>query len=122
MANGGFSFRFDPSQISRMLDNFEGKAQIAFDMYAETAAEKMQNYAKQNRPWSDRTGQARQRLRGYTGHIANGKRIYIAHGVEYGVFLEFANERKYAVLEQTVEVVGAEIMPGFERLLERLGG
>ena len=81
----------------------------------------LRDSAQENRRWTDRTGQARQRLNGYVGKIAEGYRITLAHGVDYGLWLELANEKKYSIIPQTIEYVGTfEILPGFERLLERL--
>ena len=52
----------------------------------------------------------------------NGYRITLAHGVDYGIWLELAHEKKYAIIPETIRVVGdGEILPGFERLIERLG-
>ena len=114
-------FRLDAEGLLKGLANFESKADTAIRMYAETSAKKMENFAKENRRWTDRTGHARQRLNGYTSKISNGYRIYIAHGVDYGLWLELAHEKRFAILPQTIEYVGTfEIMPGFEKLMERM--
>lgn len=49
----------------------------------------LETYAKTNRPWTDRTAHARQGLNADAEDI-DGKNyvLYLAHGVEYGVFLE----------------------------------
>lgn len=105
------------------LTKLQTGADVAIRMMAEQGAQKMENFAKENRKWTDRTGQARQRLKGSTESISNGYRIIIAHGVDYGIWLELAHEKRFAILPQTVEYVAAfEIMPGFNRLIERLGG
>lgn len=112
---------FDPSNLVNGLNSFHSRFQAAVHMYADTSAIKLQNYARKNRRWTDRTGHARQRLTGYSGKYANGYRVYIAHGVSYGVYLEYAHEKKYAILDETVLKVGADdILPGFQRLLERM--
>lgn len=95
----------------------------AVQMLATQGAQKMENFAKENRRWTDRTGQARQRLKGSTSQIPNGYRIAIAHGVDYGIWLELAHEKRFSILPETLEYVSAfEIMPGFNKLIERLGG
>ena len=115
------SFKFDPKKLVNNLLSYNEKAEIAIEIYAENGAKKMETYAKQHRRWTDRTGRARQRLTGYTTKLPNKMRIYIAHGVDYGIWLEKANEEKYAILNETVEKVGNEqILPGFAKLLERL--
>lgn len=115
-------FRFDGSDLMKGLMGTENKADAAIRMYAETSALQLQNAAKENRPWTDRTGAARQRLRGYIGASEVGWRIYLAHGVDYGIWLELAHEKRFSIIPKTIEYVGTfVIMPGFNKLLERLG-
>lgn len=121
MANDGLDFDF--KDLVEGLANFEDKAQAAIRMYADTSAEKLESYAKEHRKWKDRSTDARKRLKGSSIKVAKGYRLQLAHGVRYGVFLELANEKKYAIIEPTLTEVGAEeIMPGFEKLIDRLQG
>lgn len=114
-------FKLDINKMVNGLAGAEDKTDTAIRMYAEQGALQLQNFAKENRKWTDRTGHARQRLNGYVGKSENGYRIYLAHGVDYGIWLELANEKRYSIIPQTIEYVGAfEIMPGFEKLMERL--
>lgn len=118
MANG---FRFDISGMVAGLTNLESASDKAIRMYAEQGALQLQNFARENRKWTDRTGQARQRLHGYVGAIPEGYRITLAHGVDYGLWLELAHEKRFSIIPQAIEYVGTfEIMPGFEHLIERL--
>lgn len=115
------SFKFDSGLLNGGLLDFENKAQAAIRMYAEQSALELQNYAKKNARWTDRTGHARQRLTGDVLVASNGYKLRLAHGVDYGVWLELANEKKYAIIQETIDHVGSmKIMPGFERLLKRL--
>jgi hypothetical protein len=105
------------------LADCESKADIAIRMLAEQGALQLQNSARENRKWTDRTGHARQRLTGYVGKIPEGYRITLAHGVDYGIWLELAHEKRFSIIPRTIEYVGTfEIMPGFQRLIERLNG
>lgn len=114
-------FKMDISGMLNGIQSLESKSDAAIRMYAEQGAEKLRDFAQENRKWTDRTGQARQRLNGYVGKIADGYRITLAHGVDYGLWLELANEKRYSIIPQAIEYVGTfEILPGFERLLERL--
>lgn len=116
------SFKFDPSDLLNGLMRFENKSDAAVATYAETSALKLQNYAKENRRWTDRTGHARQRLTGTSGKVSEGYKLTLAHGVDYGIWLELAHEKRFAIIQETIQTVGSnEIMPGFQRLLERLG-
>ena len=114
------SFRFDPSDMLERFAMAESRAPIAMRMYAETAAKKLESSAKQHAPWKDRTGHARQRLTGKVEGVHNGYKLILAHGVDYGVWLELAHEKRFAIIEPTINKEGTSILKGFERLLERL--
>lgn len=111
------AIRFDTEDLLNALEQAEDKTAIAIKMYATEGAKKFQNYAKQHRPWTDRTGQARQRLTGWVETLRNKTRIYIGHGVDYGVYLELSHEKKYAILQPTVNAVSSEILQGYKRLI-----
>ena len=117
MASG---FKFDPSDMLQKIAEASTKTEAAIHMYAENGALKLQNYAKEHRPWTDRTGHARQRLSGSTRRVQNGYEIILAHGVDYGIWLELAHEKKYAIIQPTIKAKSSEILSGFEKLLERL--
>lgn len=100
----------------------ELKKAVALRMYAETGAQKLRTYAQQHRRWTDRTGHARQRLTAYVTKVESGYKITLAHGVDYGLWLELAHEKKYGIIPETIRVVGeGEIMPGLEHLMDKLG-
>lgn len=116
-------FKMDAEKLFANLQSTETKAAKAIRLYAENGALMLQNSARENAPWEDRTAQARQRLTGDVLEVANGYKLRLAHGVDYGKWLELAHERKYAIIEKTIEYVGTfEIMPGLERLMDRLKG
>lgn len=114
--------RVDSSGLERALQGAERKAIAAIRVYCEEGAKRFQNYAKQNRPWTDRTGHARQRLTGYVEVHGNKIRICIAHGVEYGPKLECEHERRYSILEPTVKAEGPEVLKNFKKLLKAVFG
>lgn len=115
------SFKLDASSLESGLNALMNRSQAATRMYAETSATKLQNYARNNAPWTDRTGQARQRLTGTAMIVANGYKLRLAHGVNYGIWLELAHEKRFAIIQPTILANTGEIMEGFNGLLERLG-
>lgn len=118
---GKNSFSLDPSGLLNGLLNTQSKSDLAIQIYAEQGALKLQNFAKENRKWTDRTGHARQRLTGTSGKVQNGYQLTLAHGVDYGIWLELAHEKRFSIIPQAIQYVGTfEIMPGFQKLLERL--
>ena len=114
-------FDLKDDEVKAGMALFNTKVMLGMKMYAETAAKNFENYAKENRPWTDRTGMARQRLTGYVEEIDKGYRINIAHGVNYGLWLEYAHEMKYAILEPTVRLKGPEVVSGMQNLLKKVG-
>lgn len=115
--------KFDLSGLQKGLQEMNDKVEQAIRAFAETGASKLEGYARENAKWQNRTGHARQRLRGYVSKVEKGYKIYLAHGVDYGVWLELANEKKYAIIPQSITIVGEkEIMPAFAKLMDKLKG
>ena len=112
------TIRFDASDLIKRLENAETKTQIAIKIYSQEGAKKFENYAKQNRPWIDRTGHARQRVIGWVETMPLKTRIYIGHGVDYGIHLELGHEKKYAILFPTVKALSQQILEGYEELIK----
>ena len=110
--------RIDASDLEAGLSNLMKPAVVR--MYAETQAKNLEGYAKEHRPWTDRTGDARKRLTGYVTEIPTGYRINLAHGVDYGVWLELAMEKRFAILEPTVRLQGPEVLRGLNQLMDKL--
>lgn len=117
-----YKMRLDIDDLTSGLKSISTKSEMAIKMLAEQGGQKLQDFGRENRKWTDRTGQARQRLTGGSEATGSGYRIYLAHGVDYGIWLELAHEKRFSIIPQAIEYVGTfEIMPGFERLMERLG-
>ena len=114
-------FDLKDDEVKAGMALFNTKVMLGMKMYAETAAKNFENYAKENRPWTDRTGMARQRLTGYVEEIDKGYRINIAHGVDYGLWLEFAHEKRFAIVKPTIELRGNEVLKGYADLLNKMG-
>ena len=113
--------RMDTSELMGNMDNMYNRLNMAVGVLAEQGATKLQSSAKKNAPWTDRTGEARRRLSGTAKPILKGWRITLAHGVSYGIYLELSHERRFAIIQQTIDRVGyGEIMPAFNRFIDRL--
>lgn len=111
--------RIDSKGLEKGLESLSNKSDIAVKAYLNTAERKLENYAKQNAPWTDRSGRARLGLNSYTEKTPFGYRLIIAHGVDYGIWLELAHEKKYAILNKTIQQNTNDIMKGFTKLIER---
>ena len=110
----------DTSEVDKNLEQYLVKSLAAIDMYSKTAAASLETYAKRNRPWTDRTNRARQGLTGSNEMTATSVRVVLAHTVDYGLWLELAHEKKYAIVEPTVRLKSNEIVNGMNLLLDRI--
>jgi len=76
----------------------------------------LEDYAKQHRPWTDRTGNARQSLFSVSELAGEIVTIYLSHGMEYGVFLELCNSGQYAIIMPTLEANYGVIKAALDRV------
>ena len=119
MSKSGISFNIEG--LLNGLNNLEVKSASATRIYAETAKQKLVDESKENAPWTDRTGMARKSLNATTEKIDNGIRITLAHGVDYGLWLELAHEKRFAIVKPTIELRGNEVLKGYADLLNKMG-
>ena len=115
------SFRIDSTDLQNNLKVLPEKVNATVGIYAKTASKTLENYAKQNAPWTDRTGHARQRLTGDAEEVERGWQIALSQGVDYGVYLELAHEKKYAILQPTILAKSGDVMHGFTHLMDKMG-
>ena len=113
-------FTLDDAEFRRELEQFSSKVDAALMMYCQNQASNLQSYAQQNAPWTDRTTMARQRLKGSAERTETGYAIEIAHGVDYGKWLELANDERYAIAKPTILNKAGEVLEGLNVLLTRL--
>lgn len=131
-------FRFDLTEITRGLKDLAEKTDKALEMYAGTQAKSIEGYAKKNASWTDRSGDARRRVGTKVSRRAEGFRIELAHGVLHGKYLEgtnnpnwsngspsaidleFAYEKKYAIIGPTIRAKAPDVLKGLEHLWERI--
>lgn len=110
------------SDMESKLLRLSERSDAAIRVFAEQGATKLRSYSQTHARWTNRSGTARQRLNAYVSAVETGYRITLAHGVEYGIWLELAHEKKYSIIPETINYVGStDIMPAFYRFLERLG-
>ena len=106
-ANAGIRWVRPPEQLARAIEQYGERALVAVESVAQYLATVMQNSAKHNAPWTDRTGNARSGLFGTAERDTARKLviIYLSHGpaIDYGVFLELAHSGRFAIILPTME-------------------
>lgn len=121
MATNNLSFRFDLAGLLQGMADFQQQADAAIRKNVSDGAQLMEKYAKEHRKWRDHTTDARRRFTGRYEASATGYKIIIAHGVDYGKWLELAHEKRYAIIPETLQICGAQkVMPAFQNLINRL--
>ena len=103
---------FPPMAVAYTQAIFQSGRRIAYER-----AEDMENFAKANAPWQDVTGDARERLHATVEEAGPIATIVLAHGVFYGLYLETANQGRFSIIPQTIDVFGPIIMRDLQRLM-----
>ena len=90
-------------------------------MYSATKASELQAKMQVNRPWTDRTGLAKTLLNAKVSQPSlTIVRITLAHGVNYGIWLELAHEKNYAIIAPTIREDGPRIVEDLNNLMSKL--
>lgn len=99
------SFNTRDFYLDKKLANIKLRVEKACILKATQTATKAENYMKANRPWKDRTGDAKRELyctakEGKQGVI----NVTFGHGVPYGTALEFGHAGRYEILTPTLRI------------------
>lgn len=113
------SFKFDIEDVLNGLSEFEMKSKVAIGVYADTAGKKLEEHAKKNAPWIDRTGLARKTIEGGKQWENDECIVYVAGNMEYSPFLELCNDKQCATLKPAVDELSPEILNGLNKILEK---
>lgn len=111
-------FKVDIDDILDGLDDVDEKVMAALELYGETVALKAEGKSKSEAKWTDRTGAARQSLKGTSNRNHNNVRVTLSHNVFYGIYLEYCNGGKYAIVEPTIDAISGEAIEGLKNLLK----
>jgi hypothetical protein len=116
------TFKINAEKLEANIVALWPRVRAATMMLADTEAQRLEAYMKLNRPWTDRTNQAKATLNASVSEPGDGiVRITLAHGVDYGIWLEIANEGKYAIVGPTVESQSPQVMKKLDHLLDKVG-
>lgn len=116
-----FVLDYGSSTLSKNLFGMENKLGAAILMYASTKAVECESYMKINRPWVDRSFKAKNSLNAKVSQPNNHTvRITLAHGVDYGIWLEIAHEKKYSIIGPTINAKGPEIVKDMQNIMTNI--
>ena len=116
-----FKLDYNSSTLKKNLDKMSLKLGAVVLMYAATKASEIEGKMKSNRPWTDRTGMAKALLSAKVSQPSSDVvRITLAHGVDYGIWLELANGKNYAIIAPTIREEGPRIVGDLNDLMSKL--
>lgn len=81
----------------------------------------VQDYARRNAPWTDRTSNARNGLFAKSGRTTTGHEIVLYHTVPYGIWLEVRFAGKNAIIMPTIQQMAPEVMKAVSNLFSKMG-
>lgn len=113
--------RFTEDTLTPSLAQLDPQLHSAISALIEFYSDFAEGYMRNNAPWTDRTGNARQGL--FARAITSGDQyvIIIYHTMPYGIWLEVRWNGRYAIILPTVESVGPKLMSGLRGLFRRMG-
>lgn len=103
------------------LSEMPNKVKAGVLKVMQEEGKKLEDYMKLNRPWTDRTGNARDGLRANVNYYGGDYvSIVLSHGVYYGVYLEYAMEKRFAIINPTLLSQGPNVIRAFDGAMARL--
>lgn len=114
-------FSWQSQDLTRNLRTFPARLDHAVTTVVDFQAAIGEAALKTRAPWTDRTAAARNGLYTTTFHIPEQRHeITFSHSVYYGIWLEVANNQRYAVLLDTMNMIGDDTMRQLEGLFGRM--
>jgi len=105
-------------QVLANLGRWHQEKRAAIQAIAASIAKQAEAKAKIDRPWKDRTANARQGLKGGVAwQDIVLLIIYLAHSVDYGPYLELAHDGKYQIIEKTLNSYRTELYNSLKRIM-----
>lgn len=105
------------NEVIRNLERWGKRKQREIELAGKLQiAPKLERYAKQHRPWTDRTGNARRGLHAKAIVSTHDVAIQLHHGVTYGVYLELGYAGRFAILKPTMDKHRNEMI----RIIEKI--
>ena len=112
----GIVWKRPPRILIQGLDDYERRVYVAIVAVGNLIGQKMQDEARRDASWTDRTGNARsglfhQVIEDAARHIVT---VYLAHTVKYGGALELSFGGRFAIILPTLQ----NNFPEIKRMLD----
>ena len=77
----------------------------------------IENWMRANAPWTDRSGNARRTLHTEYDEAGRVFTLWIAHGMDYGLWLEIRFAGRFAIIGPAIDHFAPQIMAELQRRL-----
>lgn len=112
--------KYDDKRLRRNSRNLNSNVRRNIDAVVDRRAAITTGDLRTKARWTDRTGAARSGLFAIPIHGKTFQEIYMTYSVTYGIWLEVANDRKYAVITPMMRIVGDALLHDMQFLLDRM--
>lgn len=96
-------------QVTTNMRKLKTRCAEAVHQIADRNFIEMENFAKSNASWTDRTGDARRSIEKVDKSNAQAIEFWLIIGVTYGIWLEIANQGKFQILRPTLTIFEPKI-------------
>jgi hypothetical protein len=105
------SFFFDFDNLTPHLEKYLPAVEAGVDLALDAAVPQAETYMRENAPWTDRTGNARNGLRAqHNKEPFVQHELILYHTMPYGIWLEVRWSGRYAIIAPTIKKMGPEVM------------
>ncbi len=115
-------FLLDISRAVEAIVRIQSATTEQLGAAAQTAAEELEQNAKQNAPWTDRTGNARRTLEGFVISEGDVLSIGVCGNMPYSPQLEVGYGGRYSVLVPTLDAAAPNIINRIRQIVAGIGG
>jgi hypothetical protein len=108
-----------PDQVFPEFFNQElARVEQAIFQLCQRYVVEIETWMKANAKWQDRTGNLRQSLYAQVEQFTREIVLSFDYGLEYGFWLEFANQGRYAIIAPALDEFAPKIIADIQRLLQ----
>ena len=114
--------RFDASRLSAALNKIEQRHVYGVQSYGHAVGTRMVQYAKRNRPWTDRTHAAKNRIDSTQEYKGSKLRVNLHGRMFYHIFLEFVDFRhkgRLSIFWPTISAIAPEALEGWAEVVRK---
>lgn len=113
-------FEYDDRSLRRNLSTFDQRLMENVGAVTERRAAITQSDLRTGARWTDRTGAARSGLFAIPNYGPGFAEIFMSYSVNYGIWLEVAHDRKYAIIGPMMRIAGAALMNDLNNLIDHM--